>query len=96
MFIDPQESSFLASLADKLLAAPWHQKGKYEPLTILLKSIGSRRLLQQEPRLVHFLLDTMAESALAVHVSIVARNLPIQNIFVKQSITLSGKDGSFC
>ena len=67
---DPEESEFLNTEMNELMALDWHIKGKYGPLCSIVDILGSSILLKHTPNLPQLLLDSLTEQSLASYVRI--------------------------
>lgn len=52
--------TFLTSVAARLLALSWRTKGKYAPLTVLLRLVPAARMVEIEPNLFDGIVDAMS------------------------------------
>ena len=52
--------AFLNTVAARLLALSWRTKGKYAPLTVLLRLVPAARMVEIEPNLFEGIVDAMA------------------------------------
>ncbi|XP_013405137.1 thyroid adenoma-associated protein homolog [Lingula anatina] len=66
---DPRQSTFLVTLAEKLIHSNKHLKGKYASLSCLVEYVGTKALIKVEPNLCQDLLEVLSEQAMASHAS---------------------------
>ncbi|GAX83456.1 hypothetical protein CEUSTIGMA_g10881.t1 [Chlamydomonas eustigma] len=60
-----EEAAFLEGACQQMLSVPYTRKGRYLPLSSLVKSFGSIKLLRMEPQLVHQTFQAMQEDMVA-------------------------------